>query len=101
MATRKLLAGFVMAALLSSSIPAIAGIPVMVDADPLREAEWVKEAKRWMDTAQHYRSQIQAYKDQLMTATGLRDIQGLVAQGQGLKMISSTFKSRVSVSMIC
>lgn len=42
-----------------------AGIPVLVDADPLREAEWLKEAQRWMQTAQHYQSQIQAYKDQL------------------------------------
>lgn len=62
-----------------------AGIPVMVDADPLRQAEWVKEAQRWVDTAKHYQSQLQAYKDQLATSTGLRDIQGLVSQGKGLK----------------
>lgn len=62
-----------------------AGIPVMVDADPLRQAEWVKEAQRWVDTAKHYQSQLQSYKDQLATATGLRDIQGLVAQGKSLK----------------
>lgn len=62
-----------------------AGIPVMVDADPLRQAEWVKEAQRWIDTAKHYQSQLQSYKDQLATATGLRDIQGLVAQGKSLK----------------
>ncbi|EPS0228557.1 type IV secretion system protein [Salmonella enterica subsp. enterica serovar Chester] len=62
-----------------------AGIPVMVDADPLRQAEWVKEAQRWVDTAKHYQSQLQAYKEQLATATGLRDIQGLVAQGKSLK----------------
>ncbi|HFG6592160.1 TPA: type IV secretion system protein [Salmonella enterica subsp. enterica serovar 1,4,[5],12:b:-] len=62
-----------------------AGIPVMVDTDPLRQVEWVKEAQRWVDTAKHYQSQLQAYKDQLATATGLRDIQGLVAQGKSLK----------------
>ncbi|MEB6348621.1 type IV secretion system protein [Klebsiella pneumoniae] len=62
-----------------------AGIPVLVDADPLREAEWLKEAQRWMKTAQHYQSQIQAYKDQLATATGVRDIADFVDQAKSLK----------------
>lgn len=62
-----------------------AGIPVLVDADPLREAEWLKEAQRWMQTAQHYQNQIQAYKDQLATATGVRDIADFVDQAKSLK----------------
>lgn len=62
-----------------------AGIPVLVDADPLREAEWLKEAQRWMQTAQHYQSQIQAYKNQLATATGVRDIADFVDQAKSLK----------------
>lgn len=62
-----------------------AGIPVLVDADPLREAEWLKEAQRWMQTAQHYQSQIQAYKNQLATATGVRDIADFVGQAKSLK----------------
>lgn len=62
-----------------------AGIPVLVDADPLREAEWLKEAQRWIQTAQHYQSQIQAYKDQLATATGVRDIADFVDQAKSLK----------------
>ncbi|MGJ3288883.1 type IV secretion system protein [Klebsiella michiganensis] len=62
-----------------------AGIPVLVDADPLREAEWLKEAQRWMQTAQHYQSQIQAYKDQLATAIGVRDIADFVDQAKSLK----------------
>jgi type IV secretion system protein VirB5 len=62
-----------------------AGIPVLVDADPLRELEWLKEAQRWMQTAQHYQSQIQAYKDQLATATGVRDIADFVDQAKSLK----------------
>ncbi|WKV52911.1 type IV secretion system protein [Dickeya fangzhongdai] len=62
-----------------------AGIPVLVDADPLREAEWLKEAQRWIQTAQHYQSQIQAYKDQLATATGIRDIADFVDQAKSLK----------------
>lgn len=63
-----------------------AGIPVLVDADPLREAEWLKEAQRWMQTAQHYQSQIQAYKEQLATATGVRDIADFVDQAKSLKL---------------
>lgn len=62
-----------------------AGIPVLVDADPLREAEWLKEAQRWMQTTQHYQSQIQAYKNQLATATGVRDIADFVDQAKSLK----------------
>ncbi len=34
---------------------------------------------------QHYQSQIQAYKDQLATATGVRDIADFVGQAKGLK----------------
>ena len=62
-----------------------AGIPVAVDADPMRDVQWVQELKRWMETARHYQSQIQAYKDQLATATGVRDIADFVGQAKGLK----------------
>lgn len=67
------------------SLSVRAGIPVAVDADPLRQVVWAEEAQRWMETAQHYKDQIQAYKDQLATQTGLRDIVGLVNQGRSLK----------------
>lgn len=66
------------------SLSAHAGIPVTVDADPLRQAEWVKEAQRWMDTATHYKSQLNAYKEQLATATGVRDIQQFIRQSKNL-----------------
>ena len=62
-----------------------AGIPVAVDADPMRDVQWAQELKRWMATARHYQSQIQAYKDQLATATGVRDIADFVDQAKGLK----------------
>lgn len=74
-----------MFACMMASPLAHAGIPVLVDADPLRELEWLKEAQRWMQTAQHYQSQIQAYKDQLATATGVRDIADFVDQAKSLK----------------
>ncbi|HFD6683620.1 type IV secretion system protein [Providencia vermicola] len=66
------------------SITSQAGIPVAIDADPLRQAEWIKEAQRWMDTVKHYQSQLNAYKEQLATATGLRDIQRLIGQSKNL-----------------
>lgn len=67
------------------SLSARAGIPVAIDADPLRQVVWLQEAQRWMETAQHYKDQIQAYKDQLATQSGLRDVVGLVSQGRSLK----------------
>ncbi|WP_210461813.1 type IV secretion system protein [Pantoea ananatis] len=84
---KRILRFFIRAVVLSLcvAIPARAGIPVAVDADPLRELEYVKEAQRWIDTAKHYQSQIQAYQDQLASQTGLRDIVGLVNEAKGLK----------------
>lgn len=63
-----------------------AGIPVVDAIGNAQElAHWTEKVKQWTETVQHYKSQLQAYKDQLATATGLRDIQGLVAQGKSLK----------------
>ncbi|OCR84563.1 type IV secretion system protein, partial [Campylobacter fetus] len=36
-------------------------------------AEWAKEASRWADTVSHYQKQITAYKDELLSKTGVRD----------------------------
>lgn len=64
--------------LLGTSFFSTAGIPVAVDADPMRDVQWAQDwgqkIKEWTDTAAHYKSQIQAYKDQLATATGVRNI---------------------------
>lgn len=63
-----------------------AGIPVVDTVGNAQElAHWTEKLKQWTETVQHYKSQLQAYKDQLATATGIRDIQGLVAQGKSLK----------------
>ncbi|HAG1880158.1 TPA: type IV secretion system protein VirB5 [Salmonella enterica] len=62
-----------------------AGIPVAVDADPMRDVQWAQELKHWIETVKHYQSQIQAYKDQLMTATGARNIASFVNQAKSLK----------------
>jgi type IV secretion system protein VirB5 len=62
------------------------GIPVVDAVGNAQElAHWTEKLKQWTETVQHYKNQLQAYKDQLATATGIRDIQGLVAQGKSLK----------------
>lgn len=88
----------VISTMLIFPLVAKAGIPVLVDADPMREVKWLEEVTRWTDTVKHYKSQLEAYKDQLATATGLRDIQALVAQGKSLKNdITSLQKQGISL----
>lgn len=62
-----------------------AGIPVALDADPMRDVQWLKEAQNWLKTAKFYEDSMQNYKEQLATQTGLRDVMGLVNQARGLK----------------
>lgn len=61
------------------------GILVFDAAAQLENAQqWAKELNQWKETAQHYTAQIDAYKAQLATATGLRDIGSFVNQAKGL-----------------
>ena len=61
-----------------------AGIPVAVDADPMRDVQWAQELKRWMATARNYHAQKHAYKFQLASATGVRVFADFVVQAKGL-----------------
>ncbi|MEY4474684.1 MAG: hypothetical protein RL248_451 [Pseudomonadota bacterium] len=62
-----------------------AGISVFDLTAKLENAQqWAKELNQWKETARHYTSQIDAYKAQLATATGLRDIGSFVNQAKGL-----------------
>lgn len=74
----KKIKSLVLVACLFTSFFSQAGIPVAVDADPMRDVQWAQDwgqkIKEWTDTAQHYKNQIQAYEDQLATATGIREI---------------------------
>ncbi|BBI93020.1 type IV secretion system protein [Serratia symbiotica] len=71
------------------------GIPVFDAASKLENArQWAKEAKQWMETVEHYKAQMNAYKDQLATATGLRDIQGLLEQGKSLQSEIKTLQKQ-------
>ncbi|MCV5263479.1 pilus assembly protein, partial [Escherichia coli] len=40
-------------------------------------SQWVKEAKQWQ-------KELTAYKDELLTKTGIRDVQGLVQDAQSV-----------------
>lgn len=61
------------------------GILVFDGVAQLKNAQqWAKELNQWKDTVKHYTSQIDAYKAQLATATGLRDIGSFVSQAKGL-----------------
>lgn len=72
---------FITAALICCSTSAFAlGSGVIVhDAKSSIDtaAQWVKEAKQWQ-------SELTAYKDELLTKTGVRDVQGLVQDAQSV-----------------
>lgn len=73
-------------ALLSTQLVFSAGIPVVdavANSQSLAQnmktiAEWAKEAQRWADTAIHYKSQLQAYENELLSKTGIRDTVGFL-----------------------
>ncbi|MDX7527194.1 type IV secretion system protein, partial [Enterobacter hormaechei] len=45
---------------------------------------WTERLKQWQDTVNHYQKQINAYKQELLTKTGIRDVQGLVQSAQSV-----------------
>ncbi|EAR4923066.1 pilus assembly protein [Salmonella enterica subsp. enterica] len=64
-----------------------AGIPVAIDANPewaVEAQRWTERLKQWQDTVSHYQKQINAYKQELLTKTGIRDVQGLVQSAQSV-----------------
>ncbi|EKW1656952.1 TPA: type IV secretion system protein [Klebsiella oxytoca] len=63
-----------------------AGIPVF-DAVQNTESmnQWIQKLQQWQETVTHYRSELDAYKQQLATATGLRDVQAFLREAKSLK----------------
>ncbi|MBG6243166.1 MAG: type IV secretion system protein VirB5 [Candidatus Symbiopectobacterium sp. Dall1.0] len=96
MRIHKRLAWGIAGLLLTASSPNYAGgIPVFDFTAKFENAQqWAKEAKQWMETVEHYKAQMNAYKDQLATATGLRDIQGLLEQGKSLQSEIKTLQKQ-------
>ena len=71
----------ILSSLLAIGLLNASGIPV-VDAVANTQAmaqnvktvaEYAEQAKRWVDTANHYQSQLKAYNDQLVSQTGVRN----------------------------
>ncbi|MDU4365242.1 MAG: type IV secretion system protein, partial [Klebsiella oxytoca] len=76
-----------------------AGIPVF-DAVQNTESinQWMQKLQQWEDTVTHYKSELDAYKKQLATATGVRDIQGFLSDARSLKTdIDNLRKSGISL----
>ena len=77
----------VLALSLFISIRAIsAGIPVF-DAVQNTETinQWIQKLQQWQETVTHYKSELDAYKQQLATATGIRDVQVFLIDTKSLK----------------
>lgn len=72
-------------ALLCPSLAGATGIPVVdVVSNLERTNEWTQHMQQWENTALHYRSQLDAYKSQLATATGIRNVQDFFTQAKSL-----------------
>jgi type IV secretion system protein VirB5 len=79
-----------------------AGILTFDAAAELANAQqWAKELNQWKETAQHYSSQMDAYKAQLATATGLRDIGSFVNQAKGLTSDLKNLQKKWPVAEQC
>jgi type IV secretion system protein VirB5 len=62
------------------------GIPVVDVAGNAQELlHWTEKVKQWGETVRHYETQINAYKDQLATATGVRNIGAFTSELMNLK----------------
>lgn len=72
--------------LLMSTRALSAGIPVF-DAVQNTESmnQWIQKLQQWQETVTHYRNELDAYKQQLATATGVRDVQAFLSDAKSLK----------------
>lgn len=64
-----------------------AGIPVAIDASPewaIEAQRWTERLNQWSETVKHYENQINAYKQELLSKTGIRDVQGLIQSAQSV-----------------
>jgi type IV secretion system protein VirB5 len=52
----KTLSAACLAGALLCPLTAYAGIPVMVDADPLRQIQYATDAQNWLKTVEQYKS---------------------------------------------
>ncbi|OCS32904.1 transport associated protein 4 (plasmid) [Campylobacter fetus] len=66
--------------LFASGIPVVDGAQISQNQinhieDVIKQAKtWAEEANRWINTTKHYKSQLDAYANQLASQTGVRDV---------------------------
>lgn len=83
------------AALMIYSTALQAGIPVFDTVANTRSIqEWAEKLQQWQQTVVHYKSELNAYKEQLATATGVRDVQAYLSQAKNLANDLKSLKSR-------
>lgn len=83
------------AALMIYSTAPQAGIPVFDTVANTRSIqEWAEKLQQWQQTVVHYKSELNAYKEQLATATGVRDVQAYLSQAKNLANDLKSLKSR-------
>lgn len=72
--------------LLISTQAMSAGIPVFNAVQNTESMnQWIQKLQQWQETVTHYRSELDAYKQQLATATGVRDVQAFLREAKSLK----------------
>lgn len=82
---RKFLISLLTSSVMFFSASSFSGIPVVdVIANSQEMTHWLEKVKQWNDTVLHYENELTAYKDQLATATGVRDVALFLRQAQGI-----------------
>lgn len=82
---RKFLISLLTSSVMFFSASSFSGIPVVdVIANSQEMTHWLEKVKQWNDTVVHYENELTAYKDQLATATGVRDVALFLRQAQGI-----------------
>ncbi|ECY7871616.1 type IV secretion system protein VirB5 [Salmonella enterica subsp. enterica serovar Wilhelmsburg] len=81
--------------MLSFSAPSFSGIPVVDAISNSQEmAHWLEKVKQWEETVVHYDRELNAYKNQLATATGVRDVQLFLRQAKNLTNDIKAYQKR-------
>lgn len=70
----------------ASGIPVVDGAAnAQITNQTIQQAmEFAKEAKRWVDTTSHYKSELKAYADDIATKTGARDAINFINEVQDI-----------------
>lgn len=89
----------VLSALITINLLNASGIPVVdvlantqiAEQNAQTIATWAKEAERWVGTVDHYKNQLKAYNDQLVSQTGVRDSVSFIQDIDEFNKFSNTY----------